>query len=259
MIKLFVTDLDGCISYPYRTPNWEAIQEIRELNIASRTNPEIPPLTICTGRPHPYAEAVAQWLDVRLPFVFESAGLYHWDGNRVETGLANLEEALEPIREMKVWLGREIVPRFPSANVEFSKLMDAGIVTPDKEAIKTIIPIVREKLASDFPQLEMHTTDVSVNILMPGNNKYQGMKLIARSQNVTFDEIAYIGDTGGDIPALEVVKMAFAPSNATRGVKDVSINLEQNTTEAVLEAYRRIIAHNESLTESSKISGSVVS
>src|SRR5690625_6841963 len=77
MIKLFVTDLDGCISYPYRTPNWDAIQEIRDLNIASRSNPEIPPLTICTGRPHPYAEAVAQWLDVRLPFVFESRSEEH--------------------------------------------------------------------------------------------------------------------------------------------------------------------------------------
>src|SRR5690625_6436425 len=75
MIKLFVTDLDGCISYPYRTPNWEAIQEIRDLNIASRSIPEIPPLTICTGRPHPYAEAVAQWLDVRLPLDRKSTRL----------------------------------------------------------------------------------------------------------------------------------------------------------------------------------------
>src|SRR5690625_6722787 len=117
MIKLFGTDLYGCISYPYRTPNWEAIQEIRDLNIASRSNPEIPPLTFCTGRPHPYAEAVAQWLDVRLPFVFESAGLYHWDGNRVETGLAKLEEALERTREMTAWRRRGMVDRFTSAHV----------------------------------------------------------------------------------------------------------------------------------------------
>lgn len=257
MIKLFVTDLDGCISYPFRTPDWEAIQAIRELNIASRTQPEIPPLSICTGRPHPYAEAVAQWLDIRLPFVFESAGLYHWEGNRVVTALPDTSEALQPIRDMKVWLSREITPMFPSANIEFSKLMDAGIVSPDIEDIKKIIPIVREKVESDFPLLEIHTTDVSVNILMPGNNKYQGMKLLADSQNITLDDIAYIGDTGGDIPALEAVHMAFAPSNATRGVKNLAINLEQNTTRAVLEAYNRIIAHNRAQSGTSKVSGSV--
>lgn len=255
MIKLFVTDLDGCISHPFRTPDWDAIQAIRDLNIASRTNPDIPPLSICTGRPHPYAEAVAQWLDIRLPFVFESAGLYHWDGNRVETGLGNLEEDLQPIRDMKIWLGQEITPKFSSANIEFSKLMDAGIVSPNTEDIKKIIDIVAKKVAADYPDLEIHTTDVSVNILLPGNNKFQGMSLLAASQNITLDDIAYIGDTGGDIPALREVKMAFAPSNATRGVKDVSINLEQGTTEAVLEAYNRIIAHNKSLSAASKVSG----
>src|SRR5690625_7271519 len=98
----------------------------------------------------------------------------------------------------------------------------------------------------------MHTTDVSVNMLMPGNNKYQGMKLIARSQNISLEEIAYIRDTGGDIPALEAVKMPSSPSSTTQGVKDVSINLEQNTTEAVLDASRRIIAHNEALPDASK-------
>lgn len=255
MIKLFVTDLDGCISHPFRTPDWDAIQAIRKLNIASRNNAEIPPLTICTGRPHPYAEAVAQWLDIRLPFVFESAGLYHWDGNRVETALENLDEGLQPIRDMKNWLNREITRKFPKANIEFSKLMDAGIVSPDPKEIREILPIVREKVASHFPDLEIHTTDVSVNILMPGNNKFQGMKLLAASQNITLDEIAYIGDTGGDIPALTEVKMAFAPSNATRAVKEVAINLEQGTTHAVLEAYNRIIAHNKSRLKASNNSG----
>src|SRR5690625_7499307 len=99
MIKLFVTDLDACISYPHRTPNWDAIQEIRDLCLANRSNPEIPPLTICTGSPHPYAEAVAQWLDVRLPFVFESAGPYHWEGSRVGPVLAVQDEAWDPVRE----------------------------------------------------------------------------------------------------------------------------------------------------------------
>ena len=247
MIKLFVTDLDGCISHPFKTPNWNNVEKIRSLNIESRTSDIIPPLTICTGRPYPYAEAVAQWLDVRLPFVFESAGLYHWNGNRVETALNSLQNDLEPIFAMKAWIRSLVLPDFPTANIEFSKMMDAGIVAPEKEVIDSIIPLVQKKIEADFPLLEMHTTDISVNILMPGNNKLQGMKLLGESQDVLLSEIAYIGDTGGDVPALKEVKMPFSPSNATRAVKDVSKNIDAETSAAVLIAYEKVIEYNKTL------------
>jgi hydroxymethylpyrimidine pyrophosphatase-like HAD family hydrolase len=247
MIKLFVTDLDGCISYPFRSPKWEAIQEIRALNILSRSEKPVPPLSICTGRPHPYAEAVAQWLDIRLPFVFESAGLYHWEGNRIETALGSHDGVLDPIRELKEWLKTDLLPQFPTAILEHSKMMDAGIVAPERAVIDEALPVIRQKVEGGYPGLEIHVTDVSVNILMPGNNKLQGMKLLAKTLDISLDDIAYIGDTGGDIKALENVKMPFSPKNATRGVKNVSINLDLETTDAVLEAYRRIIEHNEGL------------
>lgn len=247
MIKLFVTDLDGCISYAFKTPKWETIHQIRELNIKSRSDENIPPLSICTGRPYPYAEAVAQWLDIRLPFVFESAGVYHWNGNRIETALLNTTDVLTPIKEMKEWMIAEILPNFPSASIEFTKMMDAGIIAHEKEVIDMIIPIVEKKLADDFPDLEMHVTDVSVNILMPGNNKLQGLQLLANALDISLDEIAYIGDTGGDIPALTAVKMPFSPSNATAAVKKVTTNLDLQTSGAVLEAYKRVIDYNRSV------------
>ncbi len=249
MIKLFVTDLDVCISYPFKTPNWDNINIIRDLNIRSRSDDAIPPLSICTGRPYPYAEAVAQWLDIRLPFVFESAGLYHWEGNRIETALKNPDNRLEAISEMKEWIKEVILSNFNSTNLEFTKMMDAGIVSPDKDVIKQIYPLVEEKVSNDFPELEFHATDISINILMNGNNKLQGMKLLANALNITLDDIAYIGDTGGDIPALEKVKMPFCPSNATRGVKNVSQNLDAETSDAVLMAYDEIISYNRSVRE----------
>lgn len=247
MIKLFVTDLDGCISYPFKTPRWESISKIRELNIKSRQDNFIPPLTICTGRPYPYAEAVAQWLDVRLPFVFESAGLFIGRENRIHSAIENINGKLDSIKQIRNWMEEAIVPEFPSAMIEFTKRMDAGIVAPEKEVIDAIIPIVKEKMETDFPHLEMHTTDVSVNVLLGGNNKLQGMKLLAAHLNITLDEIAYIGDTGGDLVALKEVKMPFSPKNATAAVKKSSTNLDVETSEAVLEAYRRVIEYNRSL------------
>lgn len=244
MIKLFVTDLDGCIAYPFKTPKWDILTKIRDLNLESRNDPTVPPLSICTGRPYPYAEAIAQLLDVRIPFVFESAGLYIWDGNRIKTALNNDMEALEPIRMMRNWIIKEILPDYPSAAIEFTKKMDAGVVSMEKEFIDQIYPRIAEKVEKEFQELEIHITDVSVNVLLKGNNKLQGMKLLAEHLMIGLDEIAYIGDTGGDIPALEGVGMPFCPSNATRGVKNISKNLTAETTEAVLAAYEETIAHN---------------
>ena len=244
MIKLFVTDLDGCISMPFETPHWDSINKIRELNQESRKDQSIPPLTICTGRPHPYAEAVAQWLDVQLPFVFESAGLYHWEGNRIETAIEKSNGTLEQIREMKKWLTDELLPNFSGAELEFSKMMDAGVVCPDENIINKIHELVLAKTEVDFPDLEVHTTEVSVNILLAGNNKLQGLKLLGNSLNITLDEMAYIGDSSGDVPALKNVKMPFAPQNARDVAKQHATIISKESTEAVLEAYHRIIRFN---------------
>lgn len=244
MIKLFVTDLDGCISHPFKTPTWSAINSIRKLNEQGGNDSTIPPITICTGRPFPYAEAVGQWLNIRHPFVFESAGLYHWDGNRIETAIDRSEESLAPIREARDWIINDVLPNYPNAILEFTKMMDAGIVCPDESIINEIYEAALKRIPEINPDLEIHTTEISINILMPGNNKLQGLKLLGKSLNVGLDEMAYIGDTGGDAVALKEVKMPFAPSNARKVAKDVATELPFDTTEAVLEAYRRVIAYN---------------
>lgn len=247
MIKLFVTDLDGCISHPFKTPNWNAINEIRELNERNIEAECVPPITICTGRPFPYAEAVGQWLNIRHPFVFESAGLYHWEGNRIETAIDSSEQALAPIREARQWIIDDVLPNYPNAILEFTKMMDAGIVCPDSSVIDEIYEIALKRIPQINPDLEIHTTDISINILMPGNNKLRGLKMLSQTLDIGLNEMAYIGDTGGDAVALKEVKMPFAPSNARKVAKDVATELPYDTTEAVLEAYRRVVEHNRSL------------
>jgi hydroxymethylpyrimidine pyrophosphatase-like HAD family hydrolase len=289
LIRLFVLDIDGCISHPFKTPDWESISEIRELNIRSRQEAEIPALTLCTGRPLPYAEAVAQWLDIRLPFVFESALLYHpvrqkiltpngpWPNNgdgktdsRSESGGKDVparEKAAaegqnsgqtagskgsgtdDPTRQIdgfRNWLNETLLPKYPDAVPEFSKMIDAGVVSSNKVLIDQIYKEIIQAREELFPGLEVHRTEVSVNTLPPGNNKSTGIDLISREHNLPFTEMAYIGDSEADIGPLKRVKMPFAPSNAIKPVREAAEALEQETSRAVLEAYQRIIERNRS-------------
>jgi len=244
MIKLFVTDLDGCISHPFKTPDWEAVNAIRDLNLQSQTPGFVPRLTLCTGRPFPYAEAVAQWLDIRLPFIFESAGLYHWEGNRIVTALPEDENSLDSINSMRDWLRHEVLPDYPGVIIEFTKMMDAGVVCMDHAIIDEIHQRVLEKVEGIDPVPEVHATDISVNILLPGNDKLQGVKLLSEALGIRLDEMAYIGDSSGDVPAMKQVKMAFAPKNARQIAKDHAEVIDQEATRAVLEAYEKIIRYN---------------
>lgn len=299
MIQLFVLDIDGCLTMPFQTPDWKALSEIRAIHEASESDPSIPPLTLCTGRPLPYAESVAQWMGIRLPFVFESATLFKWKGNEIISGLPTLSDdayrgdsyprdaysgalntesgnasksvsytqakplktasirelysspLLKPVIELKEWLITELIPSYPGAVLEFTKMMDAGIVSDDTEEIKQIHHEILDHIDRYYTKdgvsvLEVHHTEISVNVLIRGNNKSMGLRLIEKETGISIQEMAYIGDSSGDIPALSIAGYGFAPANATNAVKQVSgVSVQaQESTEAVLNAYKFIVDQN---------------
>lgn len=244
MIKLFITDLDGCISTPFETPDWDLLSQIRRLNEQSVHDMAVPSLSICSGRPFPYVEAVAQWLGVKNPVVFESAGIYELSTNKIRFLPVFDEEANKQVRELKRWLQDEVVPRYPDLIIEFTKKMDAGVIHLEKDVIEEVYPQVAEYVNDHYPDFEVHMTDVSINIILGDNNKRNGILELCDMMDLDPKEVAYIGDSSGDIPGLKVVGRAFAPLNASDEVKEEAEVVEAEVTEAVLMAYRNIIQEN---------------
>jgi hydroxymethylpyrimidine pyrophosphatase-like HAD family hydrolase len=245
MIRLFVVDLDGCISHPFVTPDWEAINVIRDLNIASRYDLSIPPITICTGRPLPYAEAVAQWLCIDLPFAFESgAGLYHTQKNELNWAPQLTAERLEAIAELKHWAEKDIIPKYPGTVAEFAKRSDVGFIHPLIEMNHRIYHDVKPYVTANYPDFEVHDTDVSVNIIISDCNKGTGVGLLSDKIGIPLDQMAYIGDSSGDLPAMKRVKMSFAPSNARDVVKAFAQVIDEEATRATRFAYEELVRLN---------------
>lgn len=246
MIKLFITDLDGCISHPFISPNWEAISRIKELNILSREREEIPALTICSGRPFPYVEAVGQWLDVEVPMIFESGGgMYDIQTNEISWNPHFNEEAKNAVSEIKEWLENTLIKNYSGTYPEFAKYTDAGLVNPDSAKIALMHQEVINYVNGKYPMFEIHATDVSVNIILKKANKGEGIKLLCEKLGMTLDEVAYIGDSTGDITGLDIVGQSFAPENAKQIVKDKVDIITNETTQGVLQAYEKLISLNE--------------
>lgn len=245
-IKVFVTDLDGCMTDPFETPNWDAYTQIRALQIQSKLDPSIPPMSICTGRPMPYAEAQAQFLGVRLPFVFESGGgFYDLTTNTLKWNPIVTDALTSDIEAIRAWAHEEIFPNFPGSMPEFVKFTDVGLIHREKSVIDEIHALATQKISQNYPHFEVHKTDVSVNIIMKKANKGEGLAHLSKMLEIDLFEMSYIGDSSGDIPGLELVGMAFAPSNAHEQVKEVAhVVTSSPSTSGVLEAYHWIIQHN---------------
>lgn len=248
MIRYFVLDLDGCLTYPFESPDWKIITAIRELQLKSSQVNAIPPLSLCTGRPQPYAEAVAQWLGIRHTIIFESGGgFYHPVDNKLTWSPHFTEEIEQKSREIRLWFTKEVLPQYPGMMLEFTKHTDVGMVHNNLDEIKKVYEIASQKIRDEYPEFEVHYTNVSVNIIVKDCNKASGLKFFAEQQNVSADEIAYIGDTMGDLLALKWVGAPFAPSNAIDEVKQHSTVMSEEATGGVLEAYQAIITSNKRL------------
>lgn len=246
MIKLFVTDLDGCISHPFIPPNWNAITKIKELNEASLTDHTIPALTICTGRPYPYAEAVAQWLNVRYEIIFESgAGMYHPKTNDLIWSDIITPSIQTYFDELRAWTVKEVIPNYPNTLQEFTKKSDVGLVSPNVSHIMEMYQILLEKTKKERDWVEVHNTDISVNVIYKHCNKGTGINWLGELNGIKVSEMGFIGDGMNDVAALVQAKIGFSPSNGRPEAKEsANIVLKTDSTEAVLEAYEYCITQN---------------
>lgn len=247
MIKLFVLDIDGCITYPFVTPEWEVIRKIRNLQTLSRKDERIPELSICTGRPLPYAEAVAQWLDIQKPFIFESGGgLFDPQKYYIEWSKHLNNSILDQLEEIKKWVEREVMPNFEESTIEVGKRLDVGVVSRDPNQILELYNIIKPKIDKYYPDYVVHRTIVSVNIILEASNKGSGLLQLADYTGIPLQNMAYIGDSSGDVAALEISGTAFAPANATEEVRNLEdvICLKESATMAVLEGYEMLIKNN---------------
>jgi hypothetical protein len=246
MVKLFLADIDGCLAAPYEPYDLDGFRILADYARRAETDPSLPRLGICSGRSYAYVEAVAQALGLRGPALFESGGgrfdlataAIRW--NPLLT--AEVEEALHDVRE---YFHRDVLPD-SGFSFDYGKRAQVGLVGTDEAAVARMAPFVERYVGERFPDLIVHPTHVSIDVLPRALTKRVAVETVAEEEGLTVGELAFIGDTQGDIEALEAVGYSFAPQNATDAVKAAVRTVTQGAVlDGVLEAYRWCIRHNE--------------
>lgn len=245
-VGLFVTDIDGCLSVPFRPFRLERVVELRTLVDRARgADPQFfgPPMSICSGRSYAYVEAMAQLIGVDRPVLFESAGgMIDPQTMQYELNPAFTNSVERSVADVRAWCASLI--EGTDMWIDHGKRTQAGVVGSER-SIRSILPAVQDYVSENHPDLHcMHTT-VSIDVLPNLLGKEHGMSWLASTCGISVDAIAYIGDSNGDIEALRSVGYSFAPANAADEVKAVAEWVTRGEDiDGVLEAYARLTAIN---------------
>ena len=250
MVKLFLADIDGCLAAPYEAYDLDGFRTLADYNRRAESDPLLPRLGICSGRSYAYVEAVAQALDLRGPALFESGGgRFDLAEARIRWNPCLTDEVERQLREVRDYFHREVLPE-TGFSYDYGKRAQAGAVWTDEAEVARWAEVVDRYVTETFPDLAVHPTHVSIDVVPRALTKRVAVELVAEEEGLALDELAFIGDTGGDIEALEAVGFSFAPANAQPAVQEaVRFVTEGAVLNGVLEAYRWCVRHNESVLE----------
>lgn len=248
MIEVFVSDIDGCLAEAYRPFDLAAMGRLAER--VSEAGPPgqnrlVPAFSLCSGRAYAYVEAISQALGLRTPVLFESGGgIFDPVRAQVAWHPAYTDEVERQMNEVRAWLKVSILPG-TKLMYDYGKRTQAGVIGPRREEVVAMYDRVAGFLDREFPGLQALRTEVSIDVVSPGVTKYEGLLWLCDELGLSLDQLAYIGDTHGDIPALEAVGTSFAPSNASADVRaTVDVVTSAAVIDGVIEAYELCIATN---------------
>jgi len=241
MIRLFVSDIDGCLAMPYEPFRLDRLGKLAGLSREAGTtdsSSDLPALSICSGRSYAYVEAMTQLLSITTPVLFEAgAGMFD-----VNTGFSKLHPSLtddvkENLGEIKDFM-ETVIRNRPGLGMDYGKVSQAALAGKQEHGLFEALDEIGDWVAKNYPTYETFHTHISIDVVPPGLTKLDGLEWLGRELGIEMNEIAFIGDSNGDIGALEACGFSFAPANADPAVKVISDHTSTFCDiDAVLEAY----------------------
>lgn len=222
-MELIVLDIDGVLSKgEAQSFDSKLLARLADLNRRARNGEAVPAITLNTGRPSPYVEAVMQTIAGWQPALYESgAGLYFPQTYQFQltprltpAHLAGLRTIVERLDQTIVQSGRAYWQ--PGKSVCYTMFAQPPLTIAD--FMPEVETIVRE-VSTDFI---VTPAALALNIHPAGIDKGTGLQWLAQATGIDLADMGGVGDSAGDIDFLRLVGQAAAPVNATAEVKAVA-------------------------------------
>ncbi len=222
MIKWIFCDVDGCITSE-ASIKWNISELSLLADYCRRANNDesLAKLTLCTGRPQPYAEALAKFLDIQLPMICESgAVIYTLADNCSRFAPEVTPRHIEAVRRLRDGIAAKLLPRHPDALLQFGKHAQISIFSQSPALFATLHPEVEQLAGADAKLFDIKPSHHYLNISLRIVNKGSAAMSLAHAAGLTRAQVAAIGDTDGDLPLREAAGFLACPANATPAMKE---------------------------------------
>ncbi len=225
-VRLILSDIDGCIT-PEESAAWDwerfsrFVQLVRDASAGRST---LAPMTLCTGRPQPYVEALMKVLDIRFASICESGAiLYSLHDNCSRLAPEITPERVRGLQALRNHIVTEIFPDFPGLVYQFGKEAQMSLYCEQPECFPEVTRRVAA-FAATVPGLDVVITPSHyyVNIDLPGVTKGGAIRKLLGDLGITRREAAGMGDTLGDLSIREEVGFFACPANAVDALKRVA-------------------------------------
>ncbi|MFM9996755.1 MAG: HAD family hydrolase [Phycisphaerales bacterium] len=215
-----VCDIDGCLSPESSDPMDAArLARVAEHNRVARERRDRPMVTVCSGRPQPFAEAMCRLIgNDALPCIAENGvWLYHPADNRYDMDPRITEVHLAAVAAAEAWVRRDLGAR--GVTIQPGKAASISLYHADAAVLRTLEPVVRERFARERWPLRVSMTWFYINCDLEFISKATALDRFMVVTGLTRDRLAGIGDTPADAAIADRVSFFACPSNAAAELK----------------------------------------
>ncbi|MBI5154939.1 HAD hydrolase family protein [Candidatus Poribacteria bacterium] len=246
-IRLIVADIDGCFTQGGRfSIDLELCARVRAWNEASSSDPAVPALVFCTGRPLPYVLCMHQLTGSRLPSLAEcGAVLWCPVTRRHHLHPSYTLEDQRHYAELRLHAEAELLGRDDRVVVEAGKFSQLTVYPLPPLTMPELVERVREFAARWHEHFTVDYTHAVINFLPHGINKGTGLEWLAGFCGVPADQMAGIGDSESDWDFMGRCRLSAAPVNGRPELREkVDWALESGPGACIAEVYERVIEWN---------------
>ncbi len=239
LLRLIVFDIDGVLTDGEAQPwDLELMGLLAELNRAARRDSQRPAVTLCSGRPAPYVDAMLQAIDGHLPGVFESgAGLYDPAGYRfLPHPSLGAESAM---RQAKQRFADALI-RPGHAAIQPGKEHSLSLFPTEGTPLDALEPLARQALGPLAERIDLVYSASCLNVMPAGIDKAGGLRFLAEVTGIPLAAMLAVGDSPVDAPMLAVAGYSAAPANASRSIQQLAQFVAPSPA---AQGVREILAH----------------
>ncbi len=221
-IRLIITDAEGCL-IPGRGQPWDldGLAAVARYNRLARERGDLPPVTICSGRPAQFVDALGQAIGLHVPAACENGAIVFRPGDGAEALFT--PEQWERMFRVRFALDEEFV-RNGRARLAVGKEACVSLVPADPgtdvpRLMREVAGFLARRLGMDGAELHFTYSAGAVDITPAGIDKGLGGRALAAALNLGPDQVLVIGDSHNDLPILEWAGRSAAPANAIEEVR----------------------------------------